>query len=96
MNASPTFEDGTGTRSNEEQNSNIMHINKQISLHEIEQIDIENFDSRKRTNTVLEERSSAIKVNWIDKDIMASKVYQDLQLEFNSLQKEKAKIETEL
>lgn len=76
---SPSFENGgTGTRSNEEQNSNILHLNKQISLHEIEQIDIDdmdNFDSRKRTNTMLQDRSSAIKMNWIDKDIMASKVY---------------------
>lgn len=44
------------------------------------------------------DRSSAkaIKVNWIDKDIMASKVYQDLNREFLQLKQEKERLEAEL
>lgn len=45
---------------------------------------------------MLEDRSSAINVNWIDKDIMASKVYQDLNDKYKKLKDEKERIEAEL
>ena len=70
-------------------------INKEISKKQLESSE-DNFDSLKRIKTLNASKIADLTVNLIDKDIMNSKIYQDLSKEKERLHNELDNVQDQL